>query len=90
MAFSKRIIKQQAKKKYPKFPNKLQQQKYKTLLKKLTHRPRASILRAKQLKKLKLEEKLRAVTKFIKRNIGKCYKTVARRYFLKNHPISIT
>ena len=40
------------------------------------YRPRASILRAKQLKKLKLEEELKAVTRFIKRNIKKCYKIV--------------
>ena len=42
------------------------------------YRPRAGILRAKQLKKLKLEKKLKVVTKFIKKNIGKCYKIVAR------------
>ena len=54
------------------------------------HRPRAGILRTKQLKKLKLEEELKAVTKFVKRNIGKCYKTVAKQYFLKDYPISIT
>ena len=42
------------------------------------HRPKVSILRAKQLKELKLEKELRAVTKFIKRNIKKCYKTVAK------------
>ena len=77
-AFSKRIAKQQAKKGYPKFPNKLQQQKYRILPKKLTHRPRAGTPRAKQLKKLKLEEKFKAVTRFIKRNIGKCYKIIAR------------
>ena len=77
-AFSKRIIKQQAKRGYPKFPNKLQQQKYRILLKKLTHKPKAGILKAKWLEELKLEEKLKAVTRFVKRNIGKCYKTVAR------------
>ena len=90
MAFSKRITKWQAKKKYPKFPNKLQQQKYRTLLKKLIYRPRAGILKAKQLKELKLEKKLKAVTKFTKKNIGKYYKIVARQYFIKNYPISIT
>ena len=42
------------------------------------YRPRVGILRAKQLKEFKLEEELKAVTKFIKRNIGKYYKTVAR------------
>ena len=46
-AFNKRIIKWQAKKEYPKFPNKPQQQKYRTSLKKLTYRPKAGILRAK-------------------------------------------
>ena len=42
------------------------------------HRPRVGILRAKQLKKFKLKKKLKVVTRFIKRNIGKCYKTVAK------------
>ena len=78
MVFSKRIIKQQAKKGYLKFPNKLQQQKYKTLLKKSTYRPKVGTLRAKQLKELKLKKKLKAVTRFTKRNIKKCYKTVAK------------
>ena len=57
MAFNKKIAKQQAKKGYLKFPNKPQQQKYRTLLKKLTHRPRAGTPRAKQLKKLKLKKR---------------------------------
>ena len=38
------------------------------------YKPKTSILRAKQLKKLKLEEELKAVTKFIEKNIGKYYK----------------
>jgi hypothetical protein len=42
------------------------------MLKKLIHRPRAGILRAKWLKELKLEKELRVTTKFTKRNIGKC------------------
>ena len=42
------------------------------------YRPKASILRAKQLKELKLEEKLKAVTRFTEKNIGKYYKTAAR------------
>ena len=42
------------------------------------YRPKAGILKAKQLKKLKLKKELKAITKFTKRNIGKCYKTVAR------------
>ena len=54
------------------------------------YKPRAGILKTKQLKELKSEKELRAVTRFAKRNIGKCYKTVARQYFLKNYPISIT
>ena len=78
MAFNKRFTKWQAKKGYLKFPNKLQQQKYRTLPKKSINRPRAGILRAKQLKELKLEEELKVVTRFVKRNIGKCYKIVAR------------
>ena len=54
------------------------------------YRLRAGILKAKWLKELKLKKKLRVVTKFIKRNIGKCYKTVAKQYFLKDYFISIT
>ena len=42
------------------------------------HRLRAGTLRAKQLKELKLKKELKAVTRFAKRNIGKCYKTAAR------------
>ena len=77
IAFSKKIVKQQAKKRYLKFPNKPQQQKYRILPKKSTYRPRASTLRAKQLKKLKLKKEFKAVTRFAEKNIKKCYKTVA-------------
>ena len=42
------------------------------------YRPKVSILKAKQLKELKLKKELKTVTKFIKRNIGKYYKTVAK------------
>ena len=42
------------------------------------YRPKAGILRAKWLKELKLKKELKTVTKFIERNIGKCYKTAAR------------
>ena len=42
------------------------------------YRPRASILKAKQLEKLKLEKKLKVITRFIKKNIGKYYKIVAK------------
>ena len=42
------------------------------------YRPRASTLKAKQLEELKLEKELKAVTRFIEKNIGKYYKTVAR------------
>ena len=42
------------------------------------YRPKVSTLKAKQLKELKLKKELKAVTKFIKKNIGKCYKTVAK------------
>ena len=44
------------------------------LLKKLIYRPRAGILRAKQLKEFKLEEKLKVITKFIKKYIKKTIK----------------
>ena len=78
MIFNKKIIKQQAKKGYLKFSNKPQQQKYRILLKKLMYRPKVGILKAKQLKELKLKKKLKAVTRFVKRNIGKCYKIVVK------------
>ena len=42
------------------------------------YRPKAGTLRAKQLKELTLEKELRVVTKFIEKNIGKCYKIVAK------------
>ena len=42
------------------------------------YRPKAGILRAKQLEELKLKEEFKTVTKFIKKNIGKCYKIVTR------------
>ena len=42
------------------------------------YKPKVSILRAKQLKELKLKKELKVVTKFVKRNIGKYYKTAAR------------
>ena len=38
--------------------------KYRTLLRKLIYRPRASILRVKQLEEPKLEKELRVVIKF--------------------------
>ena len=41
------------------------------------YRPKVGILKAKQLKELKLEKKLKVVIKFVEKNIGKCYKTVA-------------
>ena len=42
------------------------------------YKPKASILKAKQLRKLKLKKKLKAVTKFIKKYIGKYYKIIAK------------
>ena len=42
------------------------------------HKLKAGILKAKQLKELKLKKELKAVTKFTERNIGKCYKIAAR------------
>ena len=42
------------------------------------YRPRAGILKAKQLEKLKLKEEFKAITKFAERNIGKCYKIAAK------------
>ena len=42
------------------------------------YKPRVGILKAKQLKKLKLKKKLKVVTKFIEKNIGKYYKIVIK------------
>ena len=42
------------------------------------HRPKVGILKAKQLKELKLEKKLKAVIRFAEKNIGKYYKIIAR------------
>ena len=42
------------------------------------YRSKVGILRAKQLEELKLEKKLRVVTKFVKKYIGKYYKIAAR------------
>ena len=42
------------------------------------YRPKAGILKAKQLEEFKLEKKSKVVTRFIKKNIGKCYKIVAK------------
>ena len=42
------------------------------------HRLRAGILKAKQLKELKLEKELKVVIRFTEKNIGKCYKIVAK------------
>ena len=63
---------------------------HQTLLRKLIYRPRAGILRAKQLEEFKQEEDFKAATKFTERNIGECYKIVVRCYFLKDYPINLT
>ena len=42
------------------------------------YRPKVNTLKAKWLKELKLKEELKAVTKFIEKNIGKYYKIVAK------------
>ena len=42
------------------------------------YRPKAGILKTKQLKELKLKKEFKIVTKFIKRNIGKYYKITAK------------
>ena len=42
------------------------------------YRPKVGILKAKQLKELKLKKKLKAVIKFAERNIGKCYKIITK------------
>ena len=42
------------------------------------HKPKVNILKAKQLKELKLKKKLKVITKFVERNIGKYYKIVTK------------
>ena len=42
------------------------------------YRPKIGILKAKQLKELRLKKEFKIVTKFIKKNIGKYYKTAAK------------
>ena len=42
------------------------------------YRPKIGILRAKQLEELKLNKEFKVITKFIEKNIGKCYKIVTR------------
>ena len=56
----------------------------------LIYRPKAGILRAKQLEELELEKELKAVTRFAERNIGKYYKIIAKKYFIKDYFINIT
>ena len=51
---------------------------HKTLPKKLIYRLKINTPKAKQLEELKQEEDFKATTRFIKRNIKKCYKTVAK------------
>ena len=41
------------------------------------YRPKVGILKAKQLKELKLKKKLKVITKFAKKYIEKCYKIAA-------------
>ena len=48
---------------------------HQTLLKKLIYRFRAGISKAKWLEEFKQEEDFRTATRFIEKNIGKCYKT---------------
>jgi hypothetical protein len=43
------------------------------MLKKLIYRPKIGILRAKWLKKLKLEKEFKVTIRFTKRDIKKCY-----------------
>ena len=42
------------------------------------HRPKVGILKAKQLKELKLKKELKTVTRFIKKNMKKYYKMAAK------------
>ena len=54
------------------------------------YRSRVGILKAKQLKELKLKEELKTVIKFAEKNINKYYKIIAGQYFIKGYPINIT
>ena len=51
---------------------------HQTSLRKLIYRPRAGILRAKQLEEFKQKEDFRAATKFTEKNIGKCHETAVK------------
>ena len=42
------------------------------------YRPKAGILKIKQLEELKLKKKYNVIIRFAKKNIGKYYKIVAR------------
>ena len=42
------------------------------------YRSKVGILKTKWLKELKLKKEFKIVTKFVKRNIGKCYKIVTK------------
>ena len=84
------MLNSRLKKGYLKISNKPQQVKHRILLRKLIYRPKADILKAKWLKEFKSKKELKIVTKFIKKYIGKYYKTVARKYFIKNRLINIT
>ena len=48
------------------------------------------MLKAKWLEELKLKEEFRVITKFTEKNIGKYYKIVTEKYFIKNYLINIT
>ena len=41
------------------------------------------------MEELEEEEGLGVLIRFKEKNIGKCYKTAAEQYFLKDHPITI-
>ena len=42
------------------------------------HRPKVNILKAKQLKELKLKKELKIITKFVEKNIVKYYKIITK------------
>ena len=54
------------------------------------YRPKASTLKAKQLKKLEQKENLKATIQFVERNINIYYKIAVRQFFKKDNPILIT
>jgi len=59
------------------------------LIRKITNRPRAGILRVKWLTELEDKEDLGISTRFKERYIKGCYNIVIRRYFFTDKPYTL-